>query len=162
MEAAIVALILLLLLTPFVYWSLRQQRADAARAMAPLEIADDDPEMQRAREQAQQTLPRFRSLYAHHRQGAMVKVRRLSAAGATRYQTADVLEVGVDTVKVRMLSSPAPINVPWNDVADWVIRLPSGQKMGGFTTKAMFRKARERFGRLPPELAREEKLFADR
>lgn len=161
MDAAIVALFVLLLAL-LVWWSLRQRRMRSARAVPRLEIADDDPDMQRAREQAQQSLARFRSLYAHHPEGAVVKVRRRGNAGTTRYLTADVLDVTPDAVKVRMISLAAPIEVAWSEIADWIIRLPNGQKMGGFTTKAMLRKTRERFGRLPPALAREERLFADR
>lgn len=134
----------------------------------PLDFADDDPEMCDARRKAQSTIGEFQNLFAQHGAGSMVKVPFQTSSGVREFLAADVLELTPTEVRARLVTPPVShtghverlVTHPLSDIADWVITLPSGKKVGGFTMQVMFKKAREQWGRLPAELADEERRYA--
>ena len=136
-------------------------------AQPPLTIADDDPEMKSAMAKAQETVSEFRQLYAQHPEGALVKVPFATSSGKTEYLAAEVLEVAAEDVRVRLTTPPVThdgkVNrlqtFPIKKIVDWVIVMPDDKRKGGFTMRVMFKKAREQWGQLPPEIAAEEKKY---
>jgi uncharacterized protein YegJ (DUF2314 family) len=141
--------------------------ARAGQEPPPLEISDDDPEMKAAMKKAQETISEFRRLYKEHADGAMVKVSFVTSSGRTEYLGADVLELGKDDIKVRITTPPVthkgklePVQTfAIGNVVDWVIVMPGDKRKGGFTMRVMFKKAREQWGKLPPDVAAEEKKY---
>jgi uncharacterized protein YegJ (DUF2314 family) len=134
---------------------------------APLAIGDDDPDMKAAMIKAQETLAEFRQLYAQYPKDALVKVPFLTSSGKTEYLAAEVLEIVGDDVKVRLSTPPVSHEgqverlqtYPLSKIVDWVIVMPEDKRRGGFTMKVMFKKGREQWGALPPEILAEEKKY---
>jgi len=132
-----------------------------------LAISDDDPEMKAAMKKAKETISEFRQLYKEHPNGAMVKIAFVTSSGRTEYLGADVLELGEKDIKVRITTPPVSHkgkleslqSFPIEKVVDWVIVMPGDKRKGGFTMRVMFKKAREQWGKLPPDVAAEEKKY---
>jgi len=135
----------------------------------PLAFANDDPEMIAARKEAQNTIEEFLTLYKQYPDGAGVKVPFLSSSGETEYLAAEVVRIDLPKIKVLLTSPPVSHEGPversqvfdLKELADWIIILPNNKRKGGFTMRLMFKKAREQWGELPPELVREEKAYKD-
>ena len=133
----------------------------------PLAIGDDDPEMKAAMLTAQETIAEFRKLHAQHPKDALVKVPFLTSAGKTEYLAAEVLELAGEEIKVRLSTPPVSHEgqverlqtYPVSKIVDWVIVMPEGKRRGGFTMRVMFKKGREQWGALPPEIAAEERKY---
>lgn len=136
-------------------------------AQPPLAIGDDDAEMKSAMAKAQDTVTEFRQLYAQHPDGALVKVPFVTSSGKTEYLAAEVLGISAEDVRVRLSTPPVTHQgklerlqtFPLKKIVDWVIVLPGDKRKGGFTMRVMFKKAREQWGELPPEIAAEEKKY---
>jgi hypothetical protein len=141
--------------------------ANPRPAHPPLTIGDDDPEMKGAMAKAQDTVPEFRRLYAQHPDGALVKVPFTTSSGRTEYLAAEVLEIAAEDVRVRLSTPPVTHQgkverlqtFPLKKIVDWVIVMPGDKREGGFTMRVMFKKAREHWGELPPDIAAEEKKY---
>ena len=136
-------------------------------AQPPLVINDDDTDMKAAMQKAQETLPEFRQLYLQHPKDALVKVPFVTSSGKTEYLAAEVMEMAGDDLKVRLSTPPVTHEgkverlqtYPLSKIVDWVIVMPEDKRKGGFTMKVMFKKAKEQWGRLPSEIAEEEKKY---
>ena len=135
----------------------------------PLEIADNDPLMAEANRKAQRTLDRFRGLYADLNQNARVKVPFVTSAGVREYLWAEVRELGEEDAEVLYLTPPVTHEGrldrihrhPLSEIVDWQVELPDGSYRGGFTMRVMFRRGREHWGSLPPQLEEEERRYGD-
>jgi hypothetical protein len=133
----------------------------------PLAIGDDDPDMKAAMLKAQETIADFRQLYAQHPKDALVKVPFLTSSGKTEYLAAEVLELTGEDIEVRLSTPPVSHEgqverlqtYPVGKIVDWVIVMPKDKRRGGFTMKVMFKKGREQWGELPPEIAAEEQKY---
>jgi uncharacterized protein YegJ (DUF2314 family) len=136
-------------------------------AHPPLTIGDDDPDMKNAMAKAQDTVSEFRRLYPQHPDGALVKVPFITSSGRTEYLAAEVLEIVEEDVRVRLSTPPVTHQgkverlqtFPIKKIVDWVIVMPGEKREGGFTMRVMFKKAREQWGELPPDISVEEKKY---
>ena len=134
----------------------------------PLEIENDDPLMIEAIEKARSSLGKFKELYANgYATDIQVKVPFLSNSGITEHLWAEVIELDETAVKVRYLTPPATHNGklervhshPHSDIEDWVVFTESGDIYGGYSQRVMFKRGREQWGSLPPELEKQESRY---
>lgn len=146
-----------------VWWRYR------ARRPRPLVINEDAPAMRAARAKAKETIAEFVALYRKHPDDVLIKWPLATSARKQEYLDAKVLSIEGDAVSVRLLSPPIAA-VPGlernqvirlDEIADWIVTLPDGQRKGGFTTLARFELAKKEWGGLPDELMEEEQKFAD-
>jgi uncharacterized protein YegJ (DUF2314 family) len=135
----------------------------------PLELSDDDPLIAQAMEKARATIGQFRSLYSQPHRGARCKVPFHTSSGVCEYLWAEVRKLGTTDVEVLYLTPPVTHEGRLErvhthavaDIVDWQVERPDGRYSGGFTMRAMFIRGREQWGQLPPEVAAEEKRYAD-
>jgi uncharacterized protein YegJ (DUF2314 family) len=136
----------------------------------PLEIDDDDPLMLAAIERARGTVDQLRTLHeAGTTRQAQVKIPFRTNGGEVEHLWAEVLELDDDTMKVRYLTPPVTHRGklerehehPVSDLEDWAVFDTSGNIRGGFTQRAMFERARARWGGLPDPLAAQEARYVD-
>lgn len=140
-----------------------------ARGPRPLVIDDEAPAMKAARAKAKERIAEFVALYQEHPDDALIKWPFAISAGKWEYLDAKVLTVKGDEVSIRLLSPPVAAAadlerdriIRLDEVADWIVTLPDGQRKGGFTTLARFELAKKEWGGLPDELMEEEQKFAD-
>jgi hypothetical protein len=129
----------------------------------PLEIANDDPEMRQAIQNARSTISRLRELHFESLHECQVKVPFRTSSGETENLMAEVLELGEQTAKVRYLSPPVTHvgkvdrlrEHALDELVDWAVFRKDGLIEGGFTQRVMFSKARAQWGALPPELEKQ-------
>ena len=133
----------------------------------PLEISDDDPLMLEALEKAKVTANKFLELLSGEYSEAQVKVPFTSSAGEIEHLWAEVLAVNESVLSVRYYTPPVTHTGKLDrlheheitEIEDWVVILQSGKIHGGFTQRVMFKRARELWGELPPELAEQESQY---
>jgi uncharacterized protein YegJ (DUF2314 family) len=133
----------------------------------PLSLPPDDALMLDAMRKATETLDRFRELLGRPHKSAHAKVRFVSNAGETEFLWSEVralreseLEVLYTTPPVTHTGRLERIQThPLADLVDWQVETPEGLYEGGFTMLAMFTRAREQWGSLPPELAAQERRY---
>lgn len=129
----------------------------------PLVIDDGDPAMLSAQAKAQESLDRFRALFESEAKESQVKVPFATNGGQIEHLWAEVLRLGEASVTVRYLTPPVSHTGkldrvhehPVSEVEDWVVVDRLGQIHGGYTQRVMFERAREQWGRLPPELEKQ-------
>ena len=129
----------------------------------PLAISDDDPKILAAQEKARGSLSRFRSLYDAKPKESQVKIPFTTNSGQVEHLWAEVLGFSEASVTVRYLTPPVSHTGRLervhdhliSDVEDWVVIDHQDQIHGGFTQRVMFERAREEWGRLPPELEKQ-------
>ena len=88
-------------------------------------------------------------------------------SGAEEQVWAEVIAIVGSEVEVRIESRPVSQQGPLqeiqryalSDLVDWQVELPDGSLAGGHTMRAMFRKGREQWGRLPSALEAEERRY---
>ena len=139
----------------------------ARPAFPPLEISDDDPQMEEARLKGQSTLNQFRELYRAPHRGARVKVPFVTSSGTREFLWAEVRQLGKQDVEVLYLTPPVTHTGrlerihrhTLSDVVDWQIERLDGSYLGGFTMRVMFVRGRQQWGSLPPELEAEEQRY---
>lgn len=138
-------------------------------AVPPLEIATDDPEMITARNHAKETVNQFLALYRDNPKGAVIKFPFVSSSGTVEFLFGEVEGVTDADFQVRVITAPVTHTgefnrfwaVPQKEIVDWVITLPNGKKVGGFTMRVMFKKAQEKYGELPKKLKEEELKYTE-
>lgn len=119
-------------------------------------IANDDPLMVAALEQARRTWSAFLRLYPEHSQTTIVKFRLRTPAGEIENVWGDLLDltseqatVSLRTPPVGKIEIPDPkMTVPVADIVDWQIMFPDGTLRGGFTQQATFHILERDHGRL--------------
>ncbi len=144
-------------------WRLRGARP----AVPPLALDPDDPLMREAVRKARDALPRFRELLDRPHAAAHVKVRFVSSTDETEYLWAELRLLGENEVEVLYTTPPVTHRGrleriqkhPLTDVVDWQVETAEGLYEGGFSMLAMFERAREQWGSLPPELEAEERRY---
>jgi uncharacterized protein YegJ (DUF2314 family) len=160
----IALVVILLLAAAYLWW---RYLYVARPAVPPLTLRPDDPLIAAARAEARATVPKFRALLAEAHRGARVKVAFHSNAGVTEFLWAEVLSLDETQMAVRYLTPPVThvgrlerLHLhKLNELEDWMVELPSGRYVGGFTMRAMFTRARQQWGELPPALADEERRY---
>ena len=133
----------------------------------PIHLNPADPEVIAARQSARDSVPRLRELFVSYPKSTNVKVPFVTTSGTTEFLWAQVLNWESDSLRVLYLTPPATHTGrlerehthPESDIADWVVQLPTGKYIGGFSMRVMFAKARELYGTLPPILAKEEPKY---
>ena len=124
-------------------------------------VANDDPLMIAALEQARQTWETFVRLYPDHRDASIVKFRFTTKSGEIENVWADLVDLGGTEATVYLrtppIGGPAPsdpqLSVPVSDIVDWQIMLPDSTLRGGFTQQATFRILERDRGRLSNKYA---------
>ena len=136
----------------------------------PLPTSPDDPLMKDALAKAKASLDEFLTRLRSPKRSALVKLRFVSSSEQVEHLWAEVLELLPDNeLGVRLVTPPVshsgPLDrlhrCPLDDIEDWTVRDPSGKVFGGFTQRAMFAIARRDGIRLPTELLRIEREYAD-
>ncbi len=111
-------------------------------------IHPEHPRLVKARESAQRTLGVFRQLAAQHPRTAMVKVRVRRRDGEYAGHWADVVDASAERVKASLRGPGRTVELPWTDVEDWQVELPSGAWRGAYTVVAALRIREEAEGRI--------------
>lgn len=130
----------------------------------PIHLDPTDPEVVAARQNARDSIPRLKELFALHPSSANIKIPFTTSSGTTEFLWAQILSWGNASIRVLYLTPPVTHTGRLerehthseSDIVDWVVQLPSGKYAGGYSTRVMFAKAREIYGELPPILASEE------
>lgn len=133
----------------------------------PLEIDDNDPLMLEAMEEAKSTIAKFLVLLSREYSEAQIKVPFTTSSGVVEHLWAEVLEVKENILSVRYYTPPMTHegelarlhNHNISEIEDWVVILANGKIHGGFTQRVMFKRGREQWGDLPPELAAQESRY---
>jgi uncharacterized protein YegJ (DUF2314 family) len=133
----------------------------------PLDISDDDPLMQEAIENAKSTINQFIELLSGEYSEAQIKVPFTSSSGAIEHLWAEVLEIKEGVLRVRYYTPPVTHEGMLErlhehnttEIEDWIVILNSGEIHGGFTQRVMFKRGREQWGELPPELMKQESKY---
>jgi uncharacterized protein YegJ (DUF2314 family) len=110
-------------------------------------VSNDDPLMLSALEEAKQTWPQFRQLFALHPKDSLVKFRLTTQSGDIENVWGDLLELEGDTATVYLRTPPVGyaaissrrMSIPVTDIVDWQVMVPDGSLRGGFTQQATFR-----------------------
>jgi hypothetical protein len=139
----------------------------ARPALPPLALPPDDPLLREATRRATESLGRFRELLGRPHQVAHAKVRFVSNAGETELLWSEVRALRESEIEVLYTTPPVTHTGrlerlhthPLTDVVDWQVETPEGLYEGGFTVLAMFARAREQWGSLPPELEAQERRY---
>lgn len=134
----------------------------------PLNIEKDDPDMIAAIKIAKESFEKFRNLYSKGNMEYQVKIPFETSAGVIEHLWADVLSFENELLKVRYYTPPTSHEGSLerihthgvNEITDWVVITESGTIYGGYSQRVMFKKAREQWGKLPAELAEQEKKYA--
>lgn len=129
----------------------------------PLTIDDDDPEMLAAINEARRRLPEFKELIAVPQDGVTVRVPLLDQ-GTQFYHDATLIGRKGDTLKVEITldenTPPIQRSYDMSQIRDWTV-IQKGHRIGGFTTRVMLKKARKKWGTLPPNLQALEESFSE-
>ena len=133
----------------------------------PLEISDDDPLMLEAMKKAKTTTNQFLELLSGKYSEAQVKVRFTSSSGVIEHLWGEVVELKENVLSVRYYTPPVTHEGRLDrlhehnitEIEDWVVILDNGKIHGGFTQRVMFKRGREQWGKLPPELAKQESRY---
>jgi len=133
----------------------------------PINLDPMDPKVIAARQNARDSVPRLRELFALHPESSNIKIPFTTSSGVTEFLWAQILSWDGASLRVLYLTPPVTHTGrlerehthPESDIVDWVVQLPTGKYIGGFSTRVMFAKARELYGTLPPILAKEEPKY---
>jgi uncharacterized protein YegJ (DUF2314 family) len=136
-------------------------------AMPPLAIDNNDPLMIEARRRAAESVPQMLSLFNGEEGFTRVKIPFVSNSGETEHLWADLLRVEGPTMHVRYLTPPAshtgklePLQAhAIGDIEDWVYTKDPKRYVGGYSMRVMFKRGREQWGDLPPQLKEEEAKY---
>ncbi|MBM0103562.1 DUF2314 domain-containing protein [Steroidobacter sp. S1-65] len=146
------------------WWFIARNRP----ALPPLAIDDNDPLMIEAREKAKDSLPQMLELFKDAKGHTNVKVPFVTSSGETEHLWAELLSVEGPYVRVRYMTPPVTHTGELErlqthalgDIEDWVVTKDPKRYLGGYSMRVMFRRGRELWGDLPPELKEEEAKYA--
>jgi uncharacterized protein YegJ (DUF2314 family) len=163
MTAAVVVIVLLVLGRVAWWWFIARNRPE----FPPLAIDDNDSLMVEARREARESIPLLRELFPSSKEFARVKVPFVTNANEREFLWAELLSLDESNMQVRYITPPVThtgklerVHVhPVSDLADWLIAKEPGPYVGGYTMRVMFKRAREQWGDLPPELKAEEAKY---
>lgn len=136
-----------------------------------LAVAEDDPIMLQAREDARASLPALRKLYLEHPNDTVVKFRFDTDEGEVEFLWGYVRTLEELTAEVEVVTPPVAHGgdfethrrVRTAEIIDWQIERQDGTLLGGFTNRALFRIYERDHGELPrnlkEELSRYRELF---
>ncbi len=124
-------------------------------------IANDDPLMLAALEEAMRTWPQFVSLYEANPNSALVKYRLRNRAGEIENVWGELLHLSGEEATVYLRTPPVGgstvaerrMVIPRGEIVDWQVMLADESLRGGFTQQATFRIIERDEGRLHPKLA---------
>lgn len=136
-------------------------------AFPPLELGEDDPLIAEATREARESIPQLRELFAADGAGARVKIPFVTNSGETEHLWAELLSLGDDEMTVRYITPPVSHTGKLervhthrlSDLEDWVVTTDPEHFVGGYSMRVMFRRAREQWGQLPPQLVAEEAKY---
>lgn len=136
-------------------------------AFPPLAMDENDPLMVEAKKKAKETVPQLLELFKDARESTRVKLPFLSNSGETEHLWAELLEVMGDEIRVRYLTPPVTHTGRFErlhthlitDIEDWVVTKNPKRYIGGYSMRVMFKRGREQWGDLPPELKAEEAKY---
>lgn len=133
----------------------------------PIGVDKDDPRMLEAYKTAKESIGDFIELYQVKPKDAQVKVPFLTSSGETEFLWAAVQRIDNGMVEVFLLTPPVTHSgkvdrnrtYKLDDLVDWAV-VSNGKIKGGYTMRAMFAIAKERLGKLPEALQKEEQKYA--
>jgi uncharacterized protein YegJ (DUF2314 family) len=135
----------------------------------PLVIAPDDPLMLNARTQARATVDELRTYFARFPRTCSAKVPFLTDGGRTEHVWSQILALGSSALRVSLVNRPlthkgripGEVEVQLDQIDDWEVTLPDGKIGGGYTTRVMFIRAQEQWGKLPAEMAEHQTRYLE-
>jgi uncharacterized protein YegJ (DUF2314 family) len=147
------------------WWFIARNRP----SFPPLVIADDDPLMLEAHRKARESIPRLLELFEGAREATRVKLPFVSSSGETEHLWAELLKVDGQAIDVRYVTPPVTHSGRLErlhthsiaDIEDWIVTRDPDHYIGGYSMRVMFRRGREQWGELPPELAAEESKYRE-
>jgi len=124
-------------------------------------VANDDPLMLAALDEARRTWTAFLRLYREHPDTTLVKFRLRTLPGDIENVWGDLLALDGERATVSLRTPPVGktdvhdprMTVPVSDIVDWQVMLADGTLRGGFTQQATFRIIERDRGRLPRKFA---------
>jgi uncharacterized protein YegJ (DUF2314 family) len=126
-------------------------------------VANDDPLMLAALDEARRTRTAFLRLYREHPDTTLVKFRLRTIPGDIENVWGDLLALDGESATVSLRTPPVGksdvhdprMTVPVSDIVDWQVMLADGTLRGGFTQQATFRIIERDRGRLPRKFAKQ-------
>jgi uncharacterized protein YegJ (DUF2314 family) len=157
----VVGTVAVVTLAGWLYWRVPRPK------YPPLALEPDDPMLVDAVNQAKATLATFRDMVAAPHREAQVKVPFVTSSGTAEFLWAEVLTLRDADVDVRLLTPPVTHTgkverlqtFPVDQLQDWMVILPDGKYVGGYSMRVLFKRGRELWGSLPPELEAEERKY---
>ena len=150
-----------LVVAAFVVETVLSRGRRAAGHLGAVAVAQDDPLMLAAAEQARRTWNTFLDLYRQYPQASIVKFRLRTKSGEIENVWGDLVELHGEAAAVALRTPPVGetevrdprMTVPVADIVDWQVMFPDGTLRGGFTQQATFRIIERDRGRLPRKFA---------
>jgi uncharacterized protein YegJ (DUF2314 family) len=136
-------------------------------AFPPLATDPDDPLLKDARDKARESLPQMLDLFRDYPEQTLVKIKFVSNSDQVEYLWGELKEVQDNKATLFLVTPPISHSgkldrnmvVDFDDLEDWQVTDPEGNIYGGFSQRAMFQIARQKYGKLPRKLARIEALY---
>jgi len=155
--------IALLIIAAYLFYRLYYARPD----FPPLPTDPDDPLLKEARDKARESLPQMLDLYKSFPEQSLVKIKFISNSDQVEYLWGELKEVQGNKAKVFLVTPPVShsgkldrnMEVDIDKFEDWQITDTEGNKYGGYSQRAMFKIARQKYGKLPRKLAKVEALY---
>jgi len=138
-------------------------------AFPPLPTDPDDPLLQEARDKARESLPQMLDLYGDFPEQTLVKIKFITNSDQVEYLWGELKEIQGNEARIFLATPPISHSgkldrnmvVEIDKLEDWQVTDTDGNIYGGFSQRAMFKIARQNFGKLPRKLARIEELYKD-
>jgi uncharacterized protein YegJ (DUF2314 family) len=140
-----------------------------AEVPPPIDIAPHDPLMEEAIRRAHATVERLRAYHASGAGDCYVKIALEGGDSGVEHVWAYIEQLRGTTVRVSLANEPVfaggalndEVTVPLSEINDWMVEMPDGAVRGGYSTIAMYRRARERGDALPPGVEENIRRFVD-
>lgn len=127
----------------------------------------ESPELQGAVSRARETLPKFLMHLADHPDARAAVKFALRGTGIVEYVWGEIVEVGspldvvVTTPPVAVEEPEGTVQVGYDEVVDWQLKLDEDRTAGGYSQRATFEAIRAEYGFLPPDIEAELAALVD-
>lgn len=127
----------------------------------------ESPELQAAVARARETLPRFLVHLTDHPDARAAVKFAMRGAGIVEYVWGEITQIGspllvvVTTPPVAVEMPEGPLEVAYDQVVDWQLKLDDDRTAGGYSQRATFEAIRAEYGFLPDDIEAELRQLVD-
>jgi len=128
--------------------------------LGAMSVANDDPLMLKAVDNANSTFLKFLEIYPEHKSDSMVRFRFETDTEAVENLWGDLLEINEHEATVYLRTPPIHHNgelertmsIERNQINDWMVEFKDGTLRGGYSNRALFKIYEREEGWLHPKL----------